>query len=83
MKKPLSLKDKFRIFMYLLKLHEEIGLITTCGLCGSSKIKLENSKERLLCEDKINYEGYYECQNCYARCENTEVWKEYKLRVCK
>lgn len=73
MKRPLRCFDKIRIFNKWLKNQNGFGLICSCDLCNSTKIRrLEFQTEMI--DGAIEYFARYECLNCGGFAEAKEVW---------
>lgn len=65
--------DKVRIIIYWLKQHKDCGLMTTCGICGSTRIQ-RLSSSNFTNKNGNTYKAKYKCLNCNALGSNEEVW---------
>lgn len=74
MRKPIGFIDKLRIFFYWMSQHKGCGLIATCSVCESTRIRrLEWNSD--MKADKAYYDGRYECLDCKAIGQNLEEWQ--------
>jgi hypothetical protein len=65
--------DKVAVFNKWMKKQKDCGLITTCGICDSTRIQ-RLSSETVPVLNGSTYTAKYKCLDCKSEGSNTEVW---------
>lgn len=76
MKKPISFFDKIKFFLRWMRYQEGYGLIATCGLCDSTRVKRVDYESMNVDEYTNLYQAAYECIDCGAVGTNMEQWNK-------
>jgi hypothetical protein len=74
MKRPLGFSDKLRIFIKWMRQHKDFGLVGTCSVCQSTRVRRIDSKDERE-GFNVSYTATYECMDCEAMAVAHETWK--------
>jgi hypothetical protein len=75
MKRKFSFIDKLRIFIHWMSDHKDYGLIATCSICQSTRLKRLDGSTETENTGGVLYCASYECMDCHATAKCFEDWK--------
>lgn len=75
MKRKITVVDKVSIFMKWIRNLDGFGLIGSCDLCQSSKLRRVDHQTKQV-GGSIEYSAIYECLNCGGSAKAVEIWKK-------